>query len=183
MALRTYHITGLAYSDLDNASVTVSFNGNNVFSGNIPVSGPLSSVDTLTGSEEVTNIITFTADASEVGILPISLSVTNGIVIVASIVADYTFNVTEEQFIVNDPTKNATDYANFQSGLAIEQQSTVSDSIGDLDYKTSITLDGNDVTATSNPEKGNNDTRGWWYTVPAGSTISWNHNLSNLPAL
>jgi hypothetical protein len=108
MANRTVQLLGQGY-DTSPADITVTANGNIIFSGTIStVNQPLPSLPNLELSNSTVVLCSFDIDQSFVGQIPMSCQINSGTVIFAQIYANYTGIVnpiyTAEQFTVVSST-------------------------------------------------------------------------------
>jgi hypothetical protein len=89
MTIRTVKIQGLAYGTVP-AEITVTANGNTVFSGAVStIDQPLPTLPDLSLSGTTVTLCTFEIDQTFVGQIPMTCEVTQGTVLFAQILANY----------------------------------------------------------------------------------------------
>jgi hypothetical protein len=113
MTIRTVKIQGLAYGSVP-AEITVTANGNTVFSGAVStLDQPLPTLPDPSLSASTVTLCTFEIDQTFVGQIPMTCEVTQGTVIFAQILANYSTILnpvyTPEQLtVIGDPAVPTT---------------------------------------------------------------------------
>lgn len=171
MADRTYKIFGYAtqYAEGVEATATVTFNNQEVFSGAV----------NLDQDSDFYPVLQFVADTSIVGDIPVTISVTGGSFNLGPVYANYsvldTYEQLYESYLETNPELPVSreQFDNKSTQLYIDSFHEINPTTETLDYRKNVMLNGVDVTVTFNPEKNNEDTRGWHYLVHEGDDFSF----------
>jgi len=177
MATRTYKIKGFAYGETD-VSVTIKFNNETVYTGAI---NTVASFDDGTISE----LASFTADTSVTGNIPMSILVNSGTLAFTGLEANYSTTLSPEQIVRVGLSEGQEPYEGVTAQNVYEGAwAPVEPAEPGLDYRLNVKIDEVNVTATSNPEKDNNDTRGFIYLVNDGETLTFDQviDASTMPS-
>jgi len=222
MAERTVVFKGLAYGSTP-ATVQITANGVSIFSGTITTENQ--PVPVMPNSELVTAaLFTMTADTAFSGTIPMTCEVTNGTVIFAEVIANYSNRLnpiyTAEQLNIltsadpniSNPSINLAVTPIYVGAAAVpplteaeistlyntattEEEYTaiinahnlnsqINGGVGEIgpisatDPRNSVSING----VSQLPDRG--DLPGcWWWTIPAGSTLSYDLEISPVQPL
>ena len=144
MTLRTIQVLGNGFGETD-ATVVAILDGNTVFSGTVPTSNV--AVPALPNSDLVDQTVplfSFEIPMDFVGNIPMTCQPTNGTVIFAQILANYT------------KSSGANNYVSLRE-------------IANTDPRNNVTVDG--VAKTTDPSELPGT---WWWTIDAPSVLSYN---------
>jgi hypothetical protein len=156
MATRTIKFNGKAYSTTGDVSVTLNFNGSQVYSGTVTtVSG-----ETPTKPIDTDVLFTFETTTDVTGSIPLSISVTGGSLMFDSLFGNYSGKEVDNTdpdnpIVVNPPEEVWSDM----------NTNTVAS-----DGKNNVAIDG--IAQIRNPITDEEAGGEWFYIIPDGSTLT-----------
>lgn len=155
MTMRTVKIQGLAYGATP-ASITVTYNGETVFSGEVPTQdAPVPALPDLTLDSQLVDFCTFEIPVEAEGEFPMTCTVHSGTAVFGPILSNYNKSLQADgTWLIRYPP--ATTFANIRSNLG--------------DPRTNIIIDGE-----PQPEPPVSDPPGgaWWWEVQEGSVLAF----------
>lgn len=162
MATRTIKFKGKAYSLSGDVTVTVNFNGTQVYSG---------TVTTVTGEvpskpAESDDLFTFETTTEVTGNIPLTIAVSGGTLVFDSLFGNYSgaeidYTDPENPVVITAPVNFWTDM----------NSNTV-----DSDGKDNVEIDG--IAQIRNPLTDEDASGEWFYTIPSGSTLTCDYVIS-----
>lgn len=154
MTTRTVKMFGLAYGS-NATNITVTFDGNTIYNGTVTTADqPVPTLPNLELTPTTVELCNFEIPMELSGSVPMTCAVSNGTVIFAQINANYCAIANVEPAVGRGPD--------------------VFDNIdGSGDARSNVFIDG--VAQAINHDETLTGT--WWFTVPAGSTLTYNLDI------
>jgi hypothetical protein len=165
MATRTFKFFGKAYTTGSTPSVTLEFNNQVVYTGNIPAT---TGVTPGKNGEDLIEMFTFTADTSVTGSIPIEMSVVGGDLFWGIFTANYAGNIVEI-----DPNNPGSDPKNPNTIIVtptVDVYGPVFFPTPESDGRNNVKIDGVDAPprVVLNPAESGT----WQYLVRNGSVLT-----------
>lgn len=171
MATRTFKFFGKAYTTGNPVSVTLDFNNQVVYTGNIPAStGPTPGKN----GEDLVELFTFTADTSVTGAIPIEMSVTGGDLFWGIFSGNYAGNQVEID--TNNPGSDLKNPNTIVVTPTVNTYGPVFYPTPETDGRTNVKIDGVDAPPRDivNPAEAGI----WQYLVRNGSTLTCTQEIN-----
>lgn len=173
MATRTIRFMGNAYSTEGDVSVTVNFNGSEVYSGTVPTRNS----EVPPQPSEAVQLFTFTVSTDVTGSVPMTISSSGGTCIFNDLIGNYTGYTLE--------TDEAGDFVVVDGAYVVTVAPV--DTYGDLNYNSAESDGKNSVVI--DPDQGDGQSRevmsageeigDWFYKIWNGSTLTCNFVIEN----
>jgi hypothetical protein len=160
MPARTFKFLGKAYSTTGNVSVTATFNGAQVYSGEVPT---LAQVPPGRNLETLDEFFQWVGDTDLSGNIPFTLSVSNGTVFFGEPFANYSGFEATINFDTTPPT-----WASIETE-PVDYWADVNMNTVETDGKYNVTVNG---VAQSRVLQSDTEIGDWQYTVPNGATLA-----------
>ena len=161
MATRTIKFMGKAYSTDGTVSLTVNFNGSQVFSGTVATENSA----TPTKPEETAELFTFETTTDVTGEIPLSVSVSGGDLVFDSLFGNYSGSEVDN----TDPENPVVVTA------PVNYYSDMNTNSAESDGKNNVQIDG--VEQPRNPQNEEEAAGEWFYVVPNGSTLTCDYTI------